>query len=40
MISQQRFNRFNSGSEFMQKYGVNTVDDAFIRAVTEPVFAT
>ncbi|MNQ75827.1 Energy-coupling factor transporter ATP-binding protein EcfA2 [compost metagenome] len=40
MISQQRFNRFNNGSEFMQKYGVKTVDDAFIRAVTEPVFAT
>jgi len=40
MISQQRFNRFNNGSEFMQKYGVKTVDDAFIRAVTEPLFAT
>lgn len=38
MISQQRFNRFDSGSEFMGRYGARTADDAFIRAVTEPVF--
>ncbi|MDP9690426.1 UNVERIFIED_ORG: ABC-2 type transport system ATP-binding protein [Pseudomonas mohnii] len=40
MISQQRFNRFANGNEFTHRYGVKTVDDAFIRAVTEPVFAT
>lgn len=40
MISQQRFNRFSSGSEFMLRYGAKTVDDAFIRAVTEPDFAS
>ena len=39
MISQQRFNRFSSGPEFMRRYGVNTLDDAFIRAVSEPTFA-
>jgi ABC-2 type transport system ATP-binding protein len=38
MISQQRFNRFASASEFMRKYGAKTVDDAFIRAVTAPTF--
>lgn len=38
MISQQRFNRFSSGSEFMQRYKAKTADDAFIRAVTEPAF--
>jgi ABC-2 type transport system ATP-binding protein len=40
MISQQRFNRFANGNEFTHRYGAKTVDDAFIRAVTEPVFAT
>lgn len=39
MISQQRFNRFSSGSEFTRRYGAKTVDDAFIRAVTEPAFS-
>ncbi|MFW0756892.1 ATP-binding cassette domain-containing protein [Pseudomonas sp. H11T01] len=39
MISQQRFNYFDSGSEFMRRYGANTLDDAFIRAVSEPTFA-
>jgi ABC-2 type transport system ATP-binding protein len=39
MISQQRFNRFANGNEFMHRYGAKTVDDAFIRAATEPVFA-
>ncbi|NUT78559.1 AAA family ATPase [Pseudomonas sp. C1C7] len=39
MISQQRFNRFSNGSEFMKKYGAKTLDDAFIRAVTEPAFS-
>ncbi|MGJ7518475.1 ATP-binding cassette domain-containing protein [Pseudomonas baetica] len=38
MISQQRFNRFSSGSEFMRQYGAKTADDAFIRAVTGPAF--
>jgi ABC-2 type transport system ATP-binding protein len=40
MLSQHRFNRFANGSEFMNKYGAKTVDDAFIRAITEPEFAT
>jgi ABC-2 type transport system ATP-binding protein len=40
MISQQRFNRFDSGAEFIHRYGANTLDDAFIRAVSEPAFAT
>lgn len=39
MISQQRFNRFSSGAEFLLRYGAETADDAFIRAVTEPHFA-
>jgi ABC-2 type transport system ATP-binding protein len=39
MISQQRFNRFGSGAEFMQRYGANTLDAAFIRAASEPTFA-
>jgi ABC-2 type transport system ATP-binding protein len=38
MISQQRFNRFSSGSEFMRRYGVKTADGAFIRAITDPAF--
>ncbi|MFS2198871.1 AAA family ATPase [Pseudomonas sp. Pseusp3] len=39
MISQQRFHRFASGSEFIQRYRAKTVDEAFIRAVSEPIFA-
>ncbi|VVN90002.1 ATP-binding cassette domain-containing protein [Pseudomonas fluorescens] len=35
MISQQCFNRFASGSEFMRRYGVDTLDEAFICAVSE-----
>lgn len=39
MVNQLQFNRFSSGAEFMRKYRADTVDDAFIRAVTQPIFA-
>ncbi|KPH00260.1 ABC transporter [Pseudomonas sp. RIT-PI-q] len=38
MISQQQFKPFSSGKEFMERYGANTLDEAFIRAAAEPVF--
>jgi ABC-2 type transport system ATP-binding protein len=40
MLSQQRFNRFSNGAEFMSRYGAHTLDDAFIRAVTDPTVPT
>lgn len=36
MISQRRFQRFNDGAAFMDKYKTHTLDDAFIQAATEP----
>ena len=36
MISQRRFHPFDDGTAFMNKYKASTLDDAFIRAATEP----
>lgn len=36
MISQRRFHRFDDGKAFMSRYKVDALDDAFIRAATEP----
>ncbi|VVP49967.1 Lipopolysaccharide export system ATP-binding protein LptB [Pseudomonas fluorescens] len=35
MISQQKFKPFDSGKEFMHRYGSNTLDEAFIRAAAD-----
>jgi len=38
MISMRQFLPFSSGKEFMDSYGANTLDEAFIRAAAAPVF--